>query len=102
MGGVVSTYHCDATIVQGLSQGITSVCDMALCAIPGTDFVYDDIYRELLGAGQIPMRVHLYPQNVGTFERVESLQTEFRGKMVQVPGTKHTAPSGARATPAPR
>ena len=23
MGGVVSTYHCDATIVQGLTQGIT-------------------------------------------------------------------------------
>lgn len=73
---------------MSLSQGITSVCDMALCAIPGTDFVYDDIYRELLDAGQVPMRVHLYPQNVGTFERVESLQAEFRGKMVRVPGTK--------------
>ncbi len=73
---------------MSLSQGITSVCDMALCAIPGTDFVYDDIYRELLGAGQIPMRFNLYPQNVGEFDRVERLQREFTGKLVRVPGTK--------------
>lgn len=73
---------------MSLSQGITSVCDMALCAIPGTDFIYDDIYGELLDVGQLPMRVHLFPQNVGRYERVERLQAALTGPMLRAPGTK--------------
>ena len=73
---------------RSLSQGITSVCDMALCAVPGIDYVYDDVYEELLGAGRLPMRVSLFPQNVGDFDRVERLRARLTGPMLRVPGTK--------------
>ena len=41
------------------SLGITSICDMALSAEPGLDFVRDDIYRTLEGRGQLTCRAHL-------------------------------------------
>ncbi|MBP3884698.1 MAG: amidohydrolase family protein [Olsenella sp.] len=71
-----------------LSEGITSVCDMALSALPGADYVNEDVYEELLAAGELPMRVHLFPQNVGDFGRVEALQARLTGDMLRAPGTK--------------
>lgn len=71
-----------------LSEGITSVCDMALCALPGVDYVNEDVYEELLAAGELPMRVHLFPQNVGDFGRVEALQARLTGGLLRAPGTK--------------
>ncbi len=73
---------------KSLSEGITSVCDMALCALPGVDYVNEDVYEELLAGGELPMRVHLFPQNVGDFGRVEALQARLTGGLLRVPGTK--------------
>lgn len=71
-----------------LSLGVTSVCDMALCAVPGADFVNEDVYTELLDEGSLPVRCHLFPQNVGEFARVEGLRERLRGPMLRVCGTK--------------
>lgn len=71
-----------------LSQGVTSVCDMALCALPGVDYVYEDLYEELLAAGELPLRINLFPQNVGDFKRIESLQVRLTGDLLRAPGTK--------------
>ena len=71
-----------------LSQGITSVCDMALSALPGADYVNDDIYEELLAQGRLPLRVSMFPQNVGDFDRIEGLQSRLGGDLLRAPGTK--------------
>lgn len=61
-----------------LSQGVTSVCDMALSAVPGADNVREDLYEELLQTGRLPLRVSMFPQLVGDFERIEGLRKRLR------------------------
>lgn len=82
---------------MSVSQGITSVCDMALCAVPGVDYVYEGIYEDLLDEGEaglgdergsLPVRVSLFPQNVGSYQRVETLRARLAGSYLRVPGTK--------------
>ena len=73
---------------RSLGQGITSVCDMALSAIPGADYVNEDVYEALLAQGALPVRAHLFPQNVGRYERIEALQARLTGELLRAPGTK--------------
>ena len=73
---------------KSLGQGITSVCDMALSAIPGADYVNEDVYEALLAQGALPVRAHLFPQNVGRYERIEALQARLTGELLRAPGTK--------------
>ena len=61
------------------SLGITSICDMALSAEPGLDFVRDDIYRTLEGRGQLTCRAHLFPTLTRDVSRFESMRDELRG-----------------------
>ena len=71
-----------------LSQGVTSVCDMALSALPGADCINEDLYEELLYEKRLPLRVHLFPQLIGDFERIEALQSRLKGPMLRAPGMK--------------
>lgn len=84
--GVIRAYR--DYFEMSLSEGITSVCDMALSALPGADYVNEDIYEELLAVGELPIRAHLFPQNVGEFGRVEALQRRLVSDMLRAPGTK--------------
>lgn len=68
------------------SLGITSICDMALSAEPGLDFVRDDIYRTLEGRGQLTCRAHLFPTLTRDVSRFESMRDELRGPLVQARG----------------
>ena len=70
------------------SLGITSICDMALSAEPGLDFVRDDIYRTLEGRGQLTCRAHLFPTLTRDVSRFESMRDELRGPLVQARGFK--------------
>lgn len=70
------------------SQGITSVCDMALMPYPGLDFVRDDIYESLEQQGELPIRVHLFPTLLHDMERFENLRARFTGPKLQASGLK--------------
>ena len=69
-------------------HGITGVCDVSLMAMPGLDFVRDDIYRTLEGRGQLTCRAHLFPTLTRDISRFESMRDELRGPLVQARGFK--------------
>ena len=68
--------------------GITSICDMALSAEPGLDFVRDDIYQTLEGRGQLTCRAHLFLTLNGDLSRFEAMRDTLRGPLVQARGFK--------------
>lgn len=70
------------------SQGISSVCDMALMPYPGLDFVRDDIYEQLALSQQLPLRVHLFPTLLNNFERFDNMRERFTGPMLRASGLK--------------
>ena len=70
------------------SLGITSICDMALSAEPGLDFVRDDIYQMFEGRGQLTCRAHLFPTLNGDLSRFEAMRNTLRGLLVQACGFK--------------
>lgn len=71
-----------------LAQGVTTVCDMALSAVPGADNVREDLYEDLLAQGRLPLRVSMFPQLVGDFDRIEGLQARLAGPLLRAPGMK--------------
>lgn len=71
-----------------LSQGVTSVCDMALSARPGADCVREDVYEALEEAGSLPMRIHMFPQLIDDFSRIERMRKRFRSSRLQACGLK--------------
>ena len=71
-----------------LAQGVTSVCDMALSAVPGFDCVLEDVYEEMLASGDLPLRVNLFPQLTGDLTRIRALQARLTGDWLRVPGVK--------------
>ena len=71
-----------------LSHGVTGVCDMALCAVPGADNVREDIYEGLLASGQLPLRVSMFPQLIDDLSRVRDLQARCTGDWLRAPGLK--------------
>lgn len=71
-----------------LSRGVTGVCDMGLCAVPGADNVREDVYEDLLAAGRLPMRVSMFPQLVGDLSRIRDLQARCTGDVLRAPGLK--------------
>ena len=42
-------------------HGITGVCDVSLMAMPGLDFVRDDLFGALEEAGELTVRVFMFP-----------------------------------------
>ncbi|MCI8367321.1 MAG: amidohydrolase [Eggerthellaceae bacterium] len=70
------------------AEGITSVCDVSLMALPGLDFVRDDLYEDLLAAGDLTVRVHLFPTLLEGTTRLAELQEKLTDPLLQAQGYK--------------
>ena len=70
------------------AEGITSVCDVSLMALPGLDFVRDDLYQQLLDAGELTVRAHLFPTLLEGSDRLAQLQLRLRHPLLQAQGYK--------------
>ena len=65
-----------------VAHGITSVCDMSLMALPGLDFVRDDLYAELERRNSLNIRVHMFPTLLEDTSRLAHMQAAYtEGKM---------------------
>ncbi|NBI33028.1 amidohydrolase, partial [Enterorhabdus sp. P55] len=70
------------------AQGLTAVCDLALMAGPGLDFVRDDLFAALEDAGELTLRVSLFPTLLAEGSRLADLQARLRGPLVRAQGYK--------------
>lgn len=70
------------------SHGITSICDMSLMAQPGLDFVRDDVYEVLEDAGELTVRVHLFPTLLEDMGRFERMREAYPGPLLNASGFK--------------
>ncbi len=73
------------------SLGITSVCDMALTATSGLDFIRADLFSALEHAGQLTLRPHLFPtltEEALRSGKLEEMQRELQGPLVRACGYK--------------
>lgn len=68
--------------------GITSVCDMALTALPGADFVRDDLFVALADASRLTVRVHLFPTLAPQTTRVREMQERSCHPLIRTCGCK--------------
>ncbi len=68
--------------------GITSVCDMSLMAMPGLDFIRDDIHSRLLAAGELTCRVNLFPTLLEDMGRFEEIRERYTGNVLRCGGFK--------------
>lgn len=59
------------------AEGITSVCDVSLLAVPGGDFVRDDVYRALEERGDLTVRINMFPTALEDLSRARKLRDEF-------------------------
>lgn len=71
------------------SYGITSICDLSMMAIPGMDFIRDDVYERLEKEGKLTVRVHMYPTMTEGLERPIEMREKFQGPMIYCNGVKH-------------
>ncbi|MBE6465893.1 amidohydrolase [Denitrobacterium detoxificans] len=71
-----------ALINRCVAHGITSICDMSLMALPGLDFVRDDIFAELERRNDLNIRVHMFPTLLEDTSRLTRMQESYtEGKM---------------------
>ena len=81
MAGLSEDEYLEAarSFVRDLNaQGITSVCDMALMALPGIeDLVRDRYYERLLDEGSLTVRMSLFPTALEDLTRAH----ELRGRL---------------------
>ena len=81
MAGLSEDEYLEAarSFVRDLNtQGITSVCDMALMALPGIeDLVRDRYYERLLDEGSLTVRMSLFPTALEDLSRA----CELRGRL---------------------
>lgn len=88
-----SQEETDAGIKQFLAdlnaEGITSVCDVSLLAVPGGDFVRDDVYRDLRDRGELTVRINMFPTALEDLTRAKKLRDEFAEcDILRSPGLK--------------
>ena len=69
-------------------HGITGVCDVSLMAMPGLDFVRDDLYAQLEANGELTARVSMFPTLLEDRGRLDELQAEHIGPLLQARGFK--------------
>lgn len=69
-------------------QGITAVCDLALAATSGLDFVRDDLFAEMEQTGRLSLRTHLFPTLTADVHRLEELQERLTGPLLRACGYK--------------
>lgn len=70
------------------AQGVTVVCDMALAATPGLDFVRDDLFEELLQHDALTVRTHLFPTLLPGTTRLADLQARLHDPLLKACGYK--------------
>ncbi|MCI8469603.1 MAG: amidohydrolase [Eggerthellaceae bacterium] len=70
------------------AQGVTAVCDMALMALPGLDFVRDDLFAALERARQLTVRPTLFPTLLPGTTRLRDLRSRLDGPLVRAGGYK--------------
>lgn len=69
--------------------GITSICDMSMMAVPGMDFLRDDVYSRMEDEGKLTVRVHMYPTLIKGLERPLEMRAKYQGPMLYCNGVKH-------------
>ena len=68
--------------------GITSVCDMSMVQNPGTDFIRDDIFKDLENSNELTIRVHMYPSTANGFDRPAFMRDKYQGPYLYCNGVK--------------
>ncbi|MFR1168065.1 MAG: amidohydrolase [Adlercreutzia equolifaciens] len=69
-------------------HGITGVCDVSLMAMPGLDFVRDDLFGALEEAGELTVRVSMFPTLLEDRSRLAALQAAHTGPLLSARGFK--------------
>ena len=69
-------------------RGITGVCDVSLMAMPGLDFVRDDLFGALEEAGELTVRVSMFPTLLEDRSRLTALQAAHTGPLLSARGFK--------------
>lgn len=69
-------------------HGITGVCDVSLMASPGLDFVRDDLFGALEEAGELTVRVSMFPTLLENRGRLADLQAAHTGPLLSARGFK--------------
>ena len=69
-------------------HGITGVCDVSLMAMPGLDFVRDDLFDALEEAGELTVRVSMFPTLLEDRSRLADLQAAHTGPLLSARGFK--------------
>ncbi|MCD8316754.1 MAG: amidohydrolase [Eggerthellaceae bacterium] len=70
------------------SLGITSVCDLSLMALPGSDFVRDDLFSILEKNGELTCRINMFPTLQKDKERLSRLQQDLHSPLLRAQGYK--------------
>ena len=70
------------------AQGITSVCDMSMMALPGSDFIQDEAYAQLEKSGELTVRVHMFPTLLDDLSRPQWMRRTFTGEILRFCGVK--------------
>ena len=69
-------------------HGVTAVCDVSLMAMPGLDFVRDDLFAALEEAGELTVRVSMFPTLLADRGRLADLQARHTGPLLGAQGFK--------------
>lgn len=69
-------------------HGITGVCDVSLMAMPGLDFVRDDLFDALEEADELTVRVSMFPTLLEDRSRLADLQAAHTGPLLSARGFK--------------
>ena len=69
-------------------HGITGVCDVSLMAMPGLDFVRDDLFAALEEAGELTVRVSMFPTLLEDRSRLDELKAAHTGPLLGARGFK--------------
>ena len=69
-------------------HGITGVCDVSLMAMPGLDFVRDDLFGALGETGELTVRVSMFPTLLEDRSRLAALQAAHTGPLLSARGFK--------------
>lgn len=69
-------------------RGITGVCDVSLMAMPGLDFVRDDLFAALEEAGELTVRVSMFPTLLEDRSRLAALRAAHQKPLLRAQGFK--------------
>lgn len=69
-------------------HGITGVCDVSLMAMPGLDFVRDDLFAALEEADELTVRVSMFPTLLEDRGRLAALQASHTKPLLRAQGFK--------------